>query len=68
MDKCEKFDTTRNQWELLPGLNHGRKKHGSSCFNNDIIYVFGGEGESSNIEIPIEKYVLGDESWEIINI
>ena len=58
--RVDRYDTTTDQWKLMPRLNQGRGA-ASACLIGDIIYVIGGviktDGEW-NIVNSIEKYSL----------
>ena len=53
--RVERYDITRDKWEELPTLNHGRAMHSSCSFNERYAFVFCGEemprgGLSKSIE------------------
>ena len=64
-NKCEMLDCVRNEWKQLPDLNIGRTNCSASAFDNNIVYVFCGHGQSKDLN-TIERWAVGDSGWGIV--
>ena len=69
LNKCEKFNISINQWSPLPEINRCKSKMAACVFEENIIYIFGGEYEEEAL-YDIEKLDIKEEGfgWRLITI
>jgi hypothetical protein len=67
--RVERYDISRDKWEELPTLNHGRALHSSCSFNDRFAFVFCGEDmPKGGLSKSIERLDMHekDKGWILI--
>lgn len=56
LDKCERFDISIGDWEVISSLNKKCSGCSLSTFSNRYIFKFGGNTDLFNTNNTIERY------------
>lgn len=63
LNVCERFSVLENKWEIMANMKVVRAAATASCFNHQMIYVFGGFNGDNKIEATIERYDIAANQW-----
>jgi len=66
LTQCEKYEISKDRWELAPSLNEGKLNVGATAVNGTTIYAFGGFKGSHVGTIECLNTLGTKKAWKII--
>lgn len=67
LNSCEVYNIAKNEWNYYAPMNISKCAFSACVVNKKFIYTFGGYDGSNRLD-SIERYLIGEGSWELLKV